>query len=157
LRSSFSSIMRGRHRHHHGVSVSHQPESPPDHIHLSQLHFPTPLPPPVIRTPPTTFLSLDQRRPNDPEMQVSHESIYRSLFRADSRWVAQRTHRSPAHQACDSASGGTRQPDGRGLRPNILNISERPAEAADRAVPGHWESPCFCQAAGASAGRGGSW
>jgi len=49
LRSSFSSIMRGRHRHHHGVSVSHQPESPPDHIHLSQLHFPTPLPPPVIR------------------------------------------------------------------------------------------------------------
>jgi len=72
--------MRGRHRHHHGVSVSHQPESPPDHIHLSQLHFPTPLPPPVIRTPPTTFLRLDQRRPNDPEMQVSHESIYRSLF-----------------------------------------------------------------------------
>jgi transposase, IS30 family len=77
--------------------------------------------------------------PDDPEMQVSHESIYRTLFvqsrGALSRELAVylrtgRTIRRPR---------GVRMPDGRGVRLNTLNISERPAEVADRAVPGHWE------------------
>jgi transposase, IS30 family len=77
--------------------------------------------------------------PDDPEMQVSHETIYRTLF-IQSRGALRkeltahlRTKRVIRHPA------GTRLPDGRGGRPGILNISERPAEANDRAVPGHWE------------------
>jgi IS30 family transposase len=82
---------------------------------------------------------LKAQYPNDSEMQVSHETIYRSLF-VQSRGglrkeltVHLRTKRATRRPA------GKRQPDGRGLRPNILNISERPPEVADRAVPGHWE------------------
>jgi IS30 family transposase len=77
--------------------------------------------------------------PVEPEMQVSHETIYRTLF-IQSRGAlrkeltaylrTKRVLRRPA---------GVWLPDGRGARPGILNISEPPAEADDRAVPGHWE------------------
>ncbi|EBN0129052.1 IS30 family transposase, partial [Salmonella enterica subsp. enterica serovar Heidelberg] len=77
--------------------------------------------------------------PDNPEMHVSHESIYRTLF-VQSRGALRReltahlrTGRVIRHPR------GARLPDGRGGRPGILHISERPAEAADRAVPGHWE------------------
>jgi IS30 family transposase len=77
--------------------------------------------------------------PTRPEMQVSHESIYRTLY-VQSRGALRkeltgylrtgRVIRRPK---------GVRLPDGRGGRPNTLHISERPPEAEDRAVPGHWE------------------
>jgi IS30 family transposase len=77
--------------------------------------------------------------PNDPEMQVSHESIYRTLY-VQSRGALRRE--LTAHLRTGRVirrPKGTRVPDGRGSRPGILHISERPAEAEDRAVPGHWE------------------
>ncbi len=77
--------------------------------------------------------------PDDPEMQVSHETIYRTLF-IQSRGALRRE--LTAHLRTGRVirrPQGTRLPDGRGGRPGILNISERPAEANDRAVPGHWE------------------
>ena len=77
--------------------------------------------------------------PNDPEMQVSHESIYRTLF-VQSRGALRRE--LTAHLRTGRVirrPRGVRLPDGRGGRPGILNISERPPEAEDRAVPGHWE------------------
>ena len=77
--------------------------------------------------------------PDDPEMQVSHETIYRTLF-VQSRGALRKE--LTAHLRTGRVirgPQGTRLPDGRGGRPGILNISERPAEADDRAVPGHWE------------------
>jgi IS30 family transposase len=77
--------------------------------------------------------------PNDPEMQVSHETIYRTLF-IQSRGALRKE--LTAHLRTGRVirrPQGTRLADGRGGRPGILNISERPAEADDRAVPGHWE------------------
>jgi IS30 family transposase len=82
---------------------------------------------------------LKSTYPNDPEMQVSHETIYRTLF-IQSRGALRKE--LTAHLRTGRVirrPAGTRLPDGRGGRPGILNISERPAEAADRAVPGHWE------------------
>lgn len=77
--------------------------------------------------------------PDDAEMQVSHETIYRTLF-IQSRGALRKE--LTAHLRTGRVirrPAGIRVPDGRGGRPGILNISERPAEAEDRAVPGHWE------------------
>jgi IS30 family transposase len=77
--------------------------------------------------------------PDDPEMWVSHETIYRALF------VQGRGGLRKELTAC-LRSGRTRR---RGhntrnglARPKLTNmvmISDRPPEADDRAVPGHWE------------------
>ena len=82
---------------------------------------------------------LRRRFPTGTVMHVSAETIYRSLFvqaRGDLRHELTRQLRTGRAMR---RPAGTRLPDGRGLRPNTLNISGRPAEAADRAVPGHWE------------------
>jgi IS30 family transposase len=73
------------------------------------------------------------------EMQVSHETIYRTLY-VQSRGALRRelTHYLRTGRVLRRPKG-VRLPDGRGGRPHILHISERPPEADDRAVPGHWE------------------
>jgi len=77
--------------------------------------------------------------PDDPEMQVSHESIYRTLF-VQSRGALRKELTAYLRTGrVIRRVHGVRLPDGRGSRPGIVNISERPAEAEDRAVPGHWE------------------
>ncbi len=77
--------------------------------------------------------------PNDPEMQVSHESIYRTLF-VQSRGALRKELTAYLRTGrVIRRPRGVRLPDGRGGRPGILHISERPPEVEDRAVPGHWE------------------
>ena len=77
--------------------------------------------------------------PDDPEMHVSHESIYRTLFVQSQGALRKELTAYLRTGRVIRRIHGVRLPDGRGSRPGIVNISERPAEAADRAVPGHWE------------------
>jgi hypothetical protein len=88
--------------------------------------------------------------PDDPEMWVSTETIYQSLY-VQSRGALRReltrclrTGRALRHPG--------RQPGQRKNRiPNMVNISQRPPEAADRAVPGHWEGDLIVGKRNASA------
>ena len=89
-------------------------------------------------------LSMDF--PDDPGMRISHEAIYQSLFmlgRGGLRKELTKALRSGRAIRRPRRVVGQR----RGRIPGMVMISERDAEAADRAVPGHWESQCRCQAA----------
>lgn len=78
--------------------------------------------------------------PGDPDMQVSHETIYRSLF-VQSRGVLKRelVQHLRRQQQFRHARAATRVGHHPGHILHAVSIRERPAEAADRAVPGHWE------------------
>jgi IS30 family transposase len=80
---------------------------------------------------------LRQDFPDDPMMQVSHETIYKTLF------VQGRGELRRELTRCLRSGRAARRPrskaETRGQIPSMVMISERPAEVEDRAVPGHWE------------------
>jgi transposase, IS30 family len=81
---------------------------------------------------------LRHEYPDDPMMWVSHETIYQSLYvqgRGELRAELTRCLRTGrAQRRPRGARSALRRPI-----PEMVMISERPAEVADRAVPGHWE------------------
>ena len=83
---------------------------------------------------------LKRSYPEDEEMQISHETIYRSLF-VQARGVLKKElvgHLRTRRMMRRSKKASTRgQP--RGQIVDAVSIRERPAEIEDRAVPGHWE------------------
>ncbi|MGH8938808.1 MAG: IS30 family transposase, partial [Actinomycetes bacterium] len=86
-----------------------------------------------------------------PEMWVSHETIYQELYvqgRGELRRELTRCLRTGR-----ALRRPRRMPDQRGRRqiPDKVMISQRPAEADDRAVPGHWEGDLIVGKDGGSA------
>ncbi len=90
-------------------------------------------------SPQQVVLWLKRTYPDHQEMQVSHETIYLSLFVQGKGALRReltdclrtgRAYRRPKVK---------RAPSGKGQITNPVMISERPAEVEDRAVPGHWE------------------
>ncbi|WP_233717044.1 IS30 family transposase [Mycolicibacterium vinylchloridicum] len=76
--------------------------------------------------------------PDDLEMRVSHETIYQSIYVQGKGNLRRELH------TCLRTGRALRHPrrrsgERRGRIPGMVNISQRPPEALDRAIPGHWE------------------
>lgn len=98
---------------------------------------------------------LRQEFPDSPERWVSHETIYQAIY-----YQARGQMRTELDRQIALRSGRTRRKPqsraasaGRGAKTWIgdLHISTRPAQATDRAVPGHWEGDLVIGARGSSA------
>ena len=82
---------------------------------------------------------LVEEFPDDPEMRVSHETIYVSLFVQSRGALRKELTRYLRSGHTTRRLRGHTVMNGQGQLRGTLNIRERPAEADDRAVPGHWE------------------
>ena len=81
---------------------------------------------------------LQREFPDHPEMQVSAETIYLSLY-VQGRGVLRRELAKHLRRRHLVRQARRRQPSRRGHIKDMVNISQRPPEVGDRAVPGHWE------------------
>jgi IS30 family transposase len=83
---------------------------------------------------------LKDEYPENPELWVSHETIYRSLF-VQARGVLKKelTGHLRSKRSIRRSRHATARGEGRGEIVDAVSIRQRPAEIEDRAVPGHWE------------------
>jgi transposase, IS30 family len=92
---------------------------------------------------------LARAHPDDRLMRVSHETIYRCLY------VQTRGHlRADLHKKLSTKRAARKARDAAPRRSrfaDVISISDRPAEVADRAVPGHWEGDLIIGARNGSA------
>jgi len=94
---------------------------------------------------------LREEFPDDAEMRVSHETIYMSLYVQGRGELRKELTRCLRTGRAARRSRDRRETNPPGKIPGMVNISERPAEVADRAVPGHWEGDLIIGKDGRSA------
>jgi transposase, IS30 family len=87
--------------------------------------------------------------PDEPELWVSHETIYRALY-IQGRGALRR-ELAACLRTGRARRRGLAAASGQGRNRAMVLISERPAEVSDRAVPGHWEGDLVIGRAGTSA------
>jgi transposase, IS30 family len=88
--------------------------------------------------------------PDEPEMRVSHETICQSVY-VQGRGALRRELAASLRTGRALRRPRRKADERRGRIRDMVLISERPAEAADRAVPGHWEGDLIMGARNASA------
>jgi IS30 family transposase len=81
---------------------------------------------------------LRQDFPDDPEMWVSHETIYQALY-VQPRGELARLVKTALRTGRTRRKAQGRNETGQGKLKDMINIADRPKEADDRAIPGHWE------------------
>jgi IS30 family transposase len=83
---------------------------------------------------------LKRTYPGESQKQVSHETIYRSLF-IQARGVLKKEllEHLRARRTVRRSRHASMKRNGLGQIKNAVSISERPPSVEDRAVPGHWE------------------
>src|SRR2546423_3037194 len=89
-------------------------------------------------SPKQIAVELRQEFPRQIEMQVSHETIYQSIY-VQGRGALRRELAAHLRTGRALRKPRRRANERRGRIPDMVNISQRPAEVEDRAVPGHWE------------------
>jgi IS30 family transposase len=101
-------------------------------------------------SPEQIAAELRQEYPNNPEMWVSHETIYQSIY-VQGRGALRRELAKHLRTGRALRKPRRKTDERRGRIPNMLNISQRPPEVADRSVPGHWEGDLLVGKEGRSA------
>ena len=106
-------------------------------------------------SPKLISLALTVEFPDDERMRISHETIYRAVYVQGRGHVRQDLYKALSTGRARRVPEG-RVPGGRSASPfkEALKISERPAEAEDRAVPGHWEADLILSGGGSNAAIG---